>query len=107
MATKIVVPAQVKFSFPLTLGVETDVAMPYKYHWRKNGALLAAPSQNNLTLLSLSKSDIGAKFTVTVFGENTTETSPDAVLALAEAPVKEPAKPAKDGAPPPYVRKEV
>jgi hypothetical protein len=82
MATKIIVPAQIRLSYPLTLGVQTDVVRPYKYHWRKNGALVGGSSGPALAILGLGKDDIGAKFNVTVFGEVSQETSDDVVIAL-------------------------
>jgi hypothetical protein len=84
MATKIIVPPVIRPSYPLTLGVQTDVIRPYKYHWRKNGALIGGSSGPALAILALGKGDIGAKFNVTVFGEVSQETSDDVTIALPE-----------------------
>jgi len=51
------------------IGAVTDVKRPYRWDWRKNGALIAgAPSACVYVTPPLKMTDFGSEFAVTVFG---------------------------------------
>lgn len=60
-----------------TFGIaRTDVVGAYKFHWMKNGALIGgAPSAKSYTTPPLSVSDLKAKYSVKVFGQDSAEIS--------------------------------
>ena len=69
-----------------TFSVETDLAAPYKYHWKKNGAFIAgAPSGKTYTTPPLREEDLKAKFSVMVFGQASMEESES--VSIKEEPV--------------------
>lgn len=57
-----------------TFAAVTDLVAPYKYHWKKDGAFIAgAPSAKSYTTPPLSTTDLRAKFSVVVYGQDKTE----------------------------------
>lgn len=52
-----------------SFGCETTIPRPYKWHWKRDGVLIAgAPSAKAYTTPPLRPEDIGHKYSVTVFG---------------------------------------
>lgn len=77
MATKIICTTPKAITGDLaTFAIETDLVAPYKFHWKKNGALIAgSPSAKTYTTPPMQQEDMLAKFSVVVYGQNNTEES--------------------------------
>lgn len=80
-----------------SFGATTDISRPYKWHWMRDGVLIAgAPSARAYTTLPLPASWFGSKFSVRVYGlDGEVETSNEVELQHpnpkpAPEPVPEP-----------------
>lgn len=86
MSTKIIKPAVISIGDFATFGIETDLVAPYKYHWKKDGAIIAgAPNAKSYQTPPLSAADLRAKYSVTVFGQDKAEES-NAVVINEDTP---------------------
>lgn len=83
-----------------TFGIaSTDVVGAYKFHWMKNGALIgSAPSAKSYTTPPLHESDLKNKYSVKVFGQDTTEISNELMPAPDPAEEFEPTEKEVDDA---------
>ena len=84
MSTSIVKPVNAQGGSPATFGVKSDVIGPWKYQWTRNGLNIGGSHWASMTTPMLVADDFKAAYAVTVFGQNTTETSEPVVL---DAPV--------------------
>lgn len=68
-----------------SFGATTDIKRPYRYHWMRDGVLIAgAPSACSYTTPPLRESDLHSKFSVRVFGlDGEVEVSNEAALSGA------------------------
>lgn len=66
-----------------SFGATTTIPRPYRWHWMKNGVLIAgAPSACAYTTPPLRADDLGAKYSVRVFGlDGEIETSDEVELS--------------------------
>lgn len=65
--------------YAVTFGVLTDIASPYKYHWKRNGDLIGgAGSAPSYTTHPLRQQDFSNRYSVIVFGrDGSSEETPD------------------------------
>ena len=101
MATKISTP--IAYSTFATFGVISDLVEPYKYQWKRNGVPVGGSNKSYQTP-PLKPDDFKAKYSVTVWGLNTTETSAEVMIGDNPVVVATPAKPAAPPPPPAPVK---
>lgn len=67
----------------VSFGCSTDIKRPYKWHWQRDGVLIAgAPSACAYTTPPLRAEDMGHMYSVTVFGlDGEIETSVEVPLS--------------------------
>lgn len=86
--TTITPPVRIEMDHPATFGCSMDLAHPYRWQWMRNGKILGG-SHNAASYQTppLVPGDLGAKYSVTVFGmDGSVETSEE--VTLGSAPVK-------------------
>jgi hypothetical protein len=72
----------------VTMGVSTDLVAPWKYQWKRNGVFLTNGNEKCYVTPPLKPDDYKAKYSVVVYGQDTTEESPGTMLpAVAAKPV--------------------
>jgi len=66
---EVIVPAVVRLGQGATFGCVTDLTRPFRWHWMKDGALIAgANSASSFTTHPLRAEDLGAKYSVRAWG---------------------------------------
>lgn len=72
-----------------SFGCSTDIARPYKWHWKRDGVLIAgAQSAKAYTTPPLRPQDFGHKYSVTVYGlDGEVETSNE--IELNDKPIEQ------------------
>jgi hypothetical protein len=82
--TSVTHPARIMLDHPATFGCLTDVKQVYKWHWMKNGQIIAgAPSAASYSTPPIQQSDMGNKYSITVYGRGgEVETSEEVMLAM-------------------------
>lgn len=71
MASKLTMSGSPVPMYSVTFGVLTDIPSPYKFHWKRNGALIGgAGSAPSYTTHPLRQQDFGNRYSVVVFGRD-------------------------------------
>lgn len=75
MSTRVIKPAVYIIGSGATFGVETDVVVPYAYHWKRNGALIGGSNWASYTSGPLTMDQLTDKISVVVLGQDKSEES--------------------------------
>ena len=92
MSTSIVKPLYFRGGETATFGVKTDLVAPWKYQWMRNGVHIGGSQAASYSTPPLQTADLTAKYSVTVWGQNTAETSEEVTLGQPVGPKPTPAE---------------